>query len=237
MHIAICDDQIADRKQLERLLGRESDARMGSTGNLYIDSFGSHEALMHAPMMYDLFFIDYASENLTGESIAKRLRAAGVTAPIALMSGKTDYKSFVTLPEGILHISKPILKKDLSDIISLGLDIAANKESSISIQGDFGTLYFAESNINYIQEGKHTIYIHTGDGRVETLPGKIEDVLHTFECNKKFFFIGKTIVNFTQVETVKFGKIIFKKGETLSVSPFHNAYYKSCYNVVNKLNS
>ena len=29
MHIAICDDNIADRKHLERLLSRESDKRMG----------------------------------------------------------------------------------------------------------------------------------------------------------------------------------------------------------------
>ena len=32
MHIAICDDNVADRKQLERLLCRESDKRKADTG-------------------------------------------------------------------------------------------------------------------------------------------------------------------------------------------------------------
>lgn len=32
MHIAVCDDNVADRKQLERLLGRESDSRKADTG-------------------------------------------------------------------------------------------------------------------------------------------------------------------------------------------------------------
>ena len=59
MHIAICDDHIADRKQMERLLSRESDRRIKTTGNLYIDSFGSVSALLHAPMIYNLFFILY----------------------------------------------------------------------------------------------------------------------------------------------------------------------------------
>ena len=40
MHIAICDDNIADRKHLERLLSRESDKRMGTPNLLYVDSYG-----------------------------------------------------------------------------------------------------------------------------------------------------------------------------------------------------
>ena len=36
MHIAICDDNIADRKHLERLLSRESDKRMGTPNLLWI---------------------------------------------------------------------------------------------------------------------------------------------------------------------------------------------------------
>ena len=58
MHIAICDDIIADRKQLERLLSRESDRRIKTTGNLYLESFGGIAALTHATMINDLFVID-----------------------------------------------------------------------------------------------------------------------------------------------------------------------------------
>ena len=44
MHLAVCDDHLVDRKQMERLLGRESDRRIHTTGVLYIDSFGSQES-------------------------------------------------------------------------------------------------------------------------------------------------------------------------------------------------
>ena len=50
MHLAICDDHMADRKQMERLLGRESDRRLNTTGVLYVDSFGSKESILTTPM-------------------------------------------------------------------------------------------------------------------------------------------------------------------------------------------
>ena len=55
MHIAVCDDNVADRKQLERLLKRESDKRAASTGIIYTDSFGNSTALLSNPMQYDAF--------------------------------------------------------------------------------------------------------------------------------------------------------------------------------------
>ena len=47
MHLAVCDDNIADRKQTERLLGRQSDRIFKETGErIYIDSYGNVEAFM-----------------------------------------------------------------------------------------------------------------------------------------------------------------------------------------------
>ena len=53
LHIAICDDNIADRKQLERLLKRESDKRAAVSGIVYTDSFGNAVARLANPMQYD----------------------------------------------------------------------------------------------------------------------------------------------------------------------------------------
>ena len=61
MHIAVCDDNIADRKQMERLLGRASDRRLHTTGVLYIDSYGNVEAALRPPMLYDAFFLAIAN--------------------------------------------------------------------------------------------------------------------------------------------------------------------------------
>ena len=88
VYIAICDNNIADRKQLERLLEREKDKRLSdSLDVLYIDSFGSEEALMATPVKYDIFFIDFTEGADNGMEIAKkrapRCRAATVARPLS----------------------------------------------------------------------------------------------------------------------------------------------------------
>ena len=80
MHLAICDDHMADRKQMERLLGRESDRRMNTTGVLYVDSFGSKESILVTPMIYDAIFMDMT------EDAAMRSSFPTCFGPMAQMS-------------------------------------------------------------------------------------------------------------------------------------------------------
>ncbi len=57
MHLAVCDDNIADRKQTERLLGRESDQRINSTGVLYVELLRQQKCDYFHP--YDLRRVVY----------------------------------------------------------------------------------------------------------------------------------------------------------------------------------
>ena len=61
MHIAICDDNIADRKHLERLLSRESDKRQGTPNLLYVDSYGDWDNFFHNPFMENDSFTSVSS--------------------------------------------------------------------------------------------------------------------------------------------------------------------------------
>ena len=61
MHIAICDDNVADRKHLERLLSRESDKRAGTPNILYVDSYGEKMHFLANPLKYNLIFMDMSS--------------------------------------------------------------------------------------------------------------------------------------------------------------------------------
>ena len=103
MHIAVMDDNIADRKQLERLLDRESDRRIQTTGNLYIDSFGALESLFIAPKQYDFFMVDiiittYNSINTldrTLSSILTQIKAPKMTVHIIDDNSCEDYDDII----------------------------------------------------------------------------------------------------------------------------------------------
>ena len=54
MHVAVCDDNVADRRHIERLLSRESDKRAGTPNILYIDSYGDKDHFLINPLKYNI---------------------------------------------------------------------------------------------------------------------------------------------------------------------------------------
>lgn len=117
MHIAVLDDNIADRKQTERLLDRESDRRIATTGNLYADSFGAEDAFFAAPRQYDLFMIDVAGEANLSVDIARRLRDMGIKVPICFLRNSHKFDGIEEMPKNILFLEKPIKVAELTSLI------------------------------------------------------------------------------------------------------------------------
>lgn len=95
MHIAICDDNMADRKQLEQLLERASDRRIHTTGVFHIDSYGNMDAVMDSSMLYDAFFIDITDGPVNGFQLVRKLIDAGVAAPIILCISTINYRVII----------------------------------------------------------------------------------------------------------------------------------------------
>ena len=152
MHIAVCDDNVADRKQLERLLKRESDKRAASTGIIYTDSFGNSTSLLSNPMQYDAFYIDMClTEGITGTEVANALIAQGVNAPIVLCCSKINYRE-QTYPENVIFLDKPIKVAELGQSIDHALDIMSKAVPLIELREDEDTVYATEPDILYAEE-------------------------------------------------------------------------------------
>lgn len=120
MHIAICDDNIADRKHLERLLSRESDKRQGTPDILYVDSYGDWDNFFHNPFLYDMFFIDMVSQPDLAKKMVLKLREMDINAPIVMYSSKIDYESVDGLPQDIVFMKKPYIPEPLPELLKLG---------------------------------------------------------------------------------------------------------------------
>ena len=117
MHIAVLDDNIADRKQIERLLDRESDRRISTTGNLYTDTFGAVDAFLAAPRQYDFFMIDLKGEVSLCVEIAGKIRDLGIKVPICFFRSKDEFAGIENMPANILFLEKPVKVADLTAII------------------------------------------------------------------------------------------------------------------------
>lgn len=223
MHIAICDDNIADRKQLERLLDRESDRRKNTSGVFFCDSYGNSEHLSRNPMPYELFFLDMTSEEPDGLSFAMELRHLGVTAPIALCSSSINYQeAFKKLPEqerpaDLLFIDKPIKVADLTAIIDEALHLGSNRASTIELRSDRTTIYAYEDDIAYVTSKNAYLTVHLTDGRDVTMLDTVSNFYSMIKNYKHLVLVSeRAIINAAHVQKMSGLKVTMDDGKKIT---------------------
>lgn len=223
MHIAICDDNIADRKQLERLLDRESDRRKNTSGVFFCDSYGNSEHLSRNPMPYELFFLDMTSEEPDGLSFAMELRHLGVTAPIALCSSSINYQEALKkLPEqerpaDLLFTDKPIKVADLTAIIDEALHLGSNRASTIELRSDRTTIYAYEDDIAYVTSKNAYLTVHLTDGRDVTMLDTVSNFYSMIKNYKHLVLVSeRAIINAAHVLKMSGLKVTMDDGKKIT---------------------
>lgn len=214
MHLAICDDQIADRKQTERLLGRESDRRIPTSGVLYVDSFGSKTSILSTPMIYDAIFMDMV-EDCDAVELANMLRADGTTAPIVFCCGKINYRDADNLPDNIFFIDKPILVHELTSIIDELLVIKNNQVKKLEFRNRTETFYLLEEDLLYaevLNDRDMTLHLFNGETRTTEMN------LPTFcanckGCNSYVEISCHVILNMLYIKGISFFKVTMLDGK------------------------
>lgn len=235
MHIAICDDNVADRKQTERLLGRESDARKLQTGVFYTDSYGVGSQLLSKRMSYDLFFIDLVDDLNDGLDFSLDLCAQGVSAPIVLCSSKIDYelkaKDNIDLPSNILFLKKPIIKAELSNILDEAILIEKSKVKMIELRDKTDTHYVKEDELVYVEVKGRYIIAHLQNQNEVSMLDSLDNFVSSLREFSHFAVISdRTLVNITYIENISPFKVCLKDGTVLKSALSLYGRIKDIYN-------
>lgn len=254
MHIAICDDNIADRKQMERLLERASDRRIHTTGVFYIDSYGNVDAVMRSPMLYDAFFIDMTSGPVNGFQLARRLIDAGVTAPIVLCISTINYRAvidaaIVDVPEDaaersdheilrrqlqtqIQYLNKPIRVAELEEMLDLAIARKEETVPTIELRGEKDTLYVYEDEILYAEKNGNYAHVVLTQSREIDLLSSMRNLYSQVAEFEHFFPISEQVfVNVAFIEKLTLLKLTMKNGASFTVSPFELSLIKKAIEV------
>ena len=222
MYIAVVADNIADRKQLERLLGRANDALCAETGTLYIDTYGDAESLLKAPMKYELFFVDITLSPDGCREIIQRLRDAGVPGQIAVCRTEDTPFSYQDALEGILSIQKPISNAPLYQMIrNAHKSQLQARVPTIEIRSETETHYVPIERIIYAQSKAHLVYVHLEDGTTLSMLGEIEDFFRWVSNYPEFFYAKKdTVLNQNHVLSHTKREYQLSNGEKISLPRF-----------------
>ncbi len=223
MHIAVCDDNIADRKQMERLLSRASEKnKKNGIEGYYIDLYGNVPALMRFPQMYDAIFIDMVNGEDNGLDIARKLRNLGVVCTIVLCKSVWDYQELATDSEqnDFRFMNKPIIVSELNDMLTYCEEHRAVKEPLVELRSKEGTVYAKSSEIINISVNKSYLEVKLLNGNtaqiLDTL-ANFYDQLLDFNC---FFPLNdKALCNIYYVDSISFMSVKMKNGDSFMLSP------------------
>ncbi len=229
MHIAVCDDNFADRHQMERLLGRESDKEGDSSRMYYVDSYGSPEVMLSHPKAYDLFFIDICrTEGLDTMQIFTSLRESGATAPFVFCCSDVDYRT-MGFPEDVLFIDKPIKLDELRAVIAEAKKQKEAVPDTIELRELMNTIYANVSDVVYAKESGDDTMVHLVDGRELRSIGKLWLFKRSLEDrHPEFIYSGsKMMINCNHIITVGFlGVATTSDGATVHLTPSAAKYVR-----------
>ena len=224
MHVAICDDNVADRKHLERLLSRESDKRAGTTNILYIDSYGDKDYVLknQTPLKYNIIFMDMCARAGIVEEIIQALEEMGYHAPLILYSSKYDYTAIPHLPEYVVHCKKPCIPDPLPDFLSLGDANVVGNIVTLQVHRRKELLHIPKNDVMYaLSNGKQYSFYLT-DGSVLAVDEDYNDLRLMFEPLDEFEHVNKNcIANFKFVSAVNPLSVVMNDKKQFRISPFN----------------
>jgi DNA-binding LytR/AlgR family response regulator len=224
MNLAVCDDNIADRKQTERLLGRQSDRIFRETGErIYIDSYGNVEAFMQRPQMYHGLFVDMVTGDMNGFGVLKALLDVGVVRPIIMCSSAIDYKKLVEeaglIADNIYYLDKPLKVAELTQMVDIIKELTGKHIPTMELRGQNETIYARGDDIICIKRVSSELEITlTGDRRINI----IEDIINFYDQCHPFPQLcpvnDNAIINVNHIKGTSFRKVELDNGMTLPVS-------------------
>lgn len=222
LYIALCDTNFADRKQMERLLERESDKRLNSCV-FYMDTYGSRDALLNNPRVYDAYFLDMPDEEYSAYDLAKEIQEKGILSPIIFCISSLDYRSCGELLPNSVFIQKPIVVSELSLILD---EIIIQKQEqyipTVELRNSKEVFYLTENEIVYCegQPGSRKLKLHLADGTIKEAEAFIENFFTELQIFDTFFFSNKnTIVNARYINKVDLFRLTLQNGEALRLNP------------------
>lgn len=218
IYIAICDNNVGDRKALERYLEKEKDARLADNYDvLYIDSFGSEDALMATPVKYDIFYIDVTEGASNGMEIAKKLRSRGINAPIVLLSSTINYNSYVNAPEDIIYIEKPINKGQVSHLTDVALEWARRKTPLLEIRCQNDTHFIRHDElVHAFPLDKFYTRLALSDGSFLEMTDSVTALMRQCDTYGCFIRCKKDIVNIHHIESSNGNGFRLSNGDIVS---------------------
>ena len=224
MLVAICDDNVADRKQIERLMDREADVFIKAGDPLYIYSYGNIGSLFANFMQFDAIFVDIGNSGAgTLDKFLDLLNQNGGNSIVVVTDNECNIES-----DKCIKLPKPFYQDKLRAVL---LDVKFQRTmthtNKIELRGSDRTVYAEPEDVLYAQLDKFGTRVYLKDGSNIKITVDPQTFFDNIEPVHKSFVLAATytVVNVDNIEKIGFNRAIMRDGKKITLAL--SAYLKA----------
>lgn len=156
MNIAIIDDEIVIRKEIESLI-------LERAPDCLVDSYPAGEAFLLTEKSYDIIFLDICMEGKNGIDVAKRLREKEEAAVLIFVTALKDYVFEAFDVAAFHYLLKPVDPQKFGEVFKRAMKEAEKREKTeiLFIKSGKRTVPLKKDSILYVESRGKKAEIHT----------------------------------------------------------------------------
>ena len=210
---AICEDEDQEYQRFLELCESLPD-------NYTLDHFtdGSEFLASYYQGKYDLIFMDIYMKKVNGVETVAKIREVDDLVPIAFATTSQDHFADGYRLRVNRYLEKPLKLSDVKEAFKMGEE-ALKLRPHISVKSEGKDVEVMESDIIYVEQSRHHLYLHVSGGtEIKTL-GKLDDFEEQlphppfYRCHKSY------LVNLAQVASLdkEDRMFIMKEGDNVYI--------------------
>lgn len=225
--IAICDDEPNDLNETENMTKELLEAKKITCG---ISKFGDAVSLLSSienGEKFDILLLDVMMENLNGMELAAALRGQGNDAAIVFISTNREMALLGYEVSAVRYLEKPIQREKLQEALSYCCQTHLERKEILLPTAD-GQSRILISDLVYVEPWNRGTRLIMVSGECKT-NAKISE-LGQMLPKERFAFCHRTLlVNFAFIQSIRYGELTLKNGQTLPVSKYRQTQIKESF--------
>lgn len=213
--VLIVDDDI----QYAKILNEEI-RKMAQSNQLDIEITITNNPLncLETNRLFDIYFIDIIMPDISGITLAERLREKYINKEIIFVSSYTEYmrSSFYVKPRAFIR--KEFLQNDLEEAFSVLKSVFIKKDAEIAIKDNNRDIRIKPWCVTYMKSEAHYVNIYHTAGSAMVVRNNLKNLEQQLRAYKFQRIHSRYLVNINHVEDYSKHKILMKGGEKLPVS-------------------
>lgn len=226
MHIALCDDNFQERRQIEGMLEKYASER---GVDLRIAAFENALQMVKeaGAQRFTHYFLDIIMPGMSGVDAAREIRSFDSEAVIIFLTSSNEYAWQSYRVRASDYLLKPVEEQQIFELMDRFRGDVRRGEDWLCIENGSSLLRIPYEHISHLEVNQKKLYFHMSNGQVHQIPGRL--IHYEEELLKRSGFVKihrSYIVNMNRVSMLSPEGCITFSGKNLPVS---RLLYKQVY--------